>query len=148
LPSEIRSSLLVEERFVCVGDRANPALRGGRLTLDAYLRAPHALVSARGEPVGEVEAALADLGLRRRIAAILPHFLVAPELIPGTDMLLTLASRGLHLHADDPRLVTAPPPFEIASFAFVQAWHARNDLSQARLWLRKQVMSAACSSQA
>lgn len=142
LPPGFRSSLLVDERFACVADRANPALRKGTLTLDAYLRAPHLLVSVHGEPEGEVEAALAHLGFRRRVAAILPHFMVAPSLVLGTDLLLTLASRGLREHGHDPRLVTVDPPFAIPAFPFVQVWHARNDASDAQAWLRRQVEQA------
>jgi DNA-binding transcriptional LysR family regulator len=136
LAPDLRSSLILEERFQCLVDRDNPRLRRGRLSLEEYLAAPHVLVSVRGEPVGEVESALADLGRSRRVVAILPHFNVAPNVIVGTDLVLTLASRGLAACTADERLLILDPPFRIPAFTIVQVWHARNDASQALQWLR------------
>jgi DNA-binding transcriptional LysR family regulator len=120
LAPELRSSIIIEERFRCLVDRHNPRLRRGKLSLEAYLDAPHVLVSVRGEPVGEVEAALADLGKTRRVVAILPHFTVAPDLIAGTDLMLTLTSRGLDTSKADERLLILDPPLPIPAFAFSQ----------------------------
>lgn len=143
LPPQLRSSVLFEERFVCIADRDNPILRNRTLTLESYLQSPHVLVSVRGEPVGEVEAALADLGLSRRVVAILPHFLVAPDMIANTDLLLTIASRGLRRPIENSRLIVIDPPVQIAAFSFLQIWHTRNDASQSQAWLRQRI-AAAC----
>lgn len=143
LAPELRSSVVIEERFKCLVDRRNPRLRKGKLSLEAYLDAPHVLVSVRGEAVGEVETALADLGMSRRLVAILPHFSVAPNLIAGTDLILTLASRGLDAFRNDERLLVLDPPFRIAPFGFIQVWHARNDASQPLQWLRGLIANVA-----
>jgi len=145
LASELRSSVIIQEQFKCLVDRRNPRLRQGKLSLDAYLDAPHVLVSARGEAVGEVETALAELGKSRRLVAILPHFNVAPDLIAGTDLVLTLASRGLDAFRNDERILVIDPPFRISPFAFIQVWHARNDGSQPLQWLRGLITTVAAS---
>lgn len=136
LPADIRSALLFQERFICVADRQNAACRSP-MTLESYLRMPHLLVSVKGEAVGEVEVVLASLGVTRRIAAIMPHFLVAPQVVAGTDLVLTLARRGVSEERLDPRLRTFDPPFQIAPFPFVHVWHRRSDDDPAHAWLRR-----------
>ena len=142
LPGDVRSALLFEEEFVCVLARKNRWLVRGSLKLDGYLAAPHLLVSVRGEPVGEVETALAALGLRRHIAMILPHFLLAPQIIVDTDLILTIAKRTMTHVTGNSALVVAKPPLTIPSFQFTQIWHARNDLSPSHLWFRRELAAA------
>ena len=72
------------------------------------------------------------------MAISLPHWGVAPQLIQGTDLVLTVSSRGL-LNIDHERLLAVPPPFHIPSFAFVLAWHSRRGGDPALQWLNGQV---------
>jgi DNA-binding transcriptional LysR family regulator len=132
-PSALRVERLFTERFVCAADSAHPAFRGA-LTLEAYLAASHALVSLQGEPDGEIEAALAALGARRTVAVVVPHFSVAPSLVVGTDLILTVAERTL-IGAGS-RLAIRPPPFPVAPFDFTMIRHLRTDRDSAHLWFR------------
>jgi hypothetical protein len=51
-------------------------------------------VSPRGRVLGNVDAALADLGLpERRVRLTLPHVLAVPAVVAATDGIVTLASR-------------------------------------------------------
>jgi DNA-binding transcriptional LysR family regulator len=146
LPPELHAALLIEERFVCIADRANPTLRKGRLSLDAYLDAPHIVVSVRGEAVEEVDVALKDLGKRRQVSMILPHFLVAPMLVPETDLILTLASRAIDPKNIGDRLTIVDPPLPLSSFSFAQIWHERTLSSRAHAWLRQQIADCCAAS--
>ncbi len=137
LPGELRSTPLFEERYVCLLDRQSlPA--GGVLDLPTYLSRPHVLLEMRGSGTPEIERTLTALRERRRVAISLPHWSVAPQFISGTDLILTVASRALN-EVDDESLIVVPPPFEIAPFTFVSAWHKRRGGDQALNWLNRRI---------
>lgn len=137
LPGDLRSTPLFEERYVCLLDRQSlPA--GGVLDLPTYLSRPHVLLEMRGSGTPEIERTLTALRERRRVAVSLPHWSVAPRFISGTDLILTVASRALN-EVDDESLIVVPPPFEIAPFTFVSAWHKRRGGDQALNWLNQRI---------
>lgn len=137
LPGDLRSTPLFEERYVCLLDRQSlPA--AGVLDLSTYLSRPHVLLEMRGSGTPEIERTLTALRERRRVAVSLPHWSVAPRFISGTDLILTVASRALN-EVDDQSLIVVPPPFEIAPFTFVSAWHKRRGGDQALNWLNQRI---------
>ncbi|WP_445179447.1 LysR family transcriptional regulator [Pseudomonas sp. McL0111] len=137
LPNELRSTPLFEEHYVCLLDRQSmPA--NGQLDLPTYLSRPHVLLEMRGSGTPEIERTLTALRERRRVAISLPHWSVAPQFIRDTDLILTVASRGLR-DIDQQALVVVPPPFEIPPFTFVLAWHKRRGGDQALNWLNRRI---------
>ncbi|WP_185037066.1 LysR substrate-binding domain-containing protein [Pseudomonas fluorescens] len=137
MPNELRSTLLFEERYVCLLDRQTlPA--NGILDLPTYLSRPHVLLEMRGSGTPEIERALTALRERRRVSISLPHWNVAPQFISGTDLILTVSSRGLR-DIDPRELLVVPPPFEIPPFSFVLAWHKRRGGDQALNWLNQKI---------
>ncbi|MGX9377936.1 LysR family transcriptional regulator [Pseudomonas sp. JQ36] len=137
MPNELRSTLLFEERYVCLLDRRSlPA--NGVLDLPTYLSRPHVLLEMRGSGTPEIERALTSLRECRRVAISLPHWNVAPQLISGTDLILTVSSRSVR-EIDQQELIVLPPPFEIAPFTFVLAWHKRRGGDQALNWLNRRI---------
>nr|WP_315492695.1 LysR family transcriptional regulator [uncultured Pseudomonas sp.] len=137
LPAELRSTPLFEEHYACLVDRDSlPA--GGGLDLPTYLARPHVLLEMRGSGTPEIERALTAIRERRHVAISLPHWGIAPQLIQGTDLILTVSSQGL-LNIDSRRLLVVPPPFHIPSFGFVLAWHKRRAGDGALQWLITQV---------
>ncbi|MUF06824.1 LysR family transcriptional regulator [Pseudomonas sp. CCM 7893] len=137
LPAELRSTPLFEEHYACLVDRDSlPA--DGILDLPTYLVRPHVLLEMRGSGTPEIERALTAIRERRHVAISLPHWGVAPQLIQGTDLILTVSSRSL-LDIDQTRLLAVPPPFPIPPFAFVLAWHSRRGGDPALQWLIEQV---------
>ena len=137
LPGELCSTPLFEERYVCLLDRQSLAAEGV-LDLPTYLSRPHVLLEMRGSGTPEIERTLTALRERRRVAVSLPHWSVAPQFISGTDLILTVASRALK-DVDDDSLIIVPPPFEIAPFTFVSAWHKRRGGDQALNWLNRRI---------
>ena len=118
---------------------APPAhIHSGTLDLPTYLSRPHVLLEMRGSGTPEIERALSVIRERRHVAISLPHWGVAPQLIEGTDLILTVSSRGV-LNIDREQLSTVPPPFHIPSFAFELAWHARRGGDSGLQWLKAQV---------
>ncbi|WP_457581486.1 LysR family transcriptional regulator [Ensifer canadensis] len=130
----IRSSLLFRESFACLADASQ---LGGSPAMDLgdYLARPHVLVSLRGDAGNEIDLALAETGKARRICLALPHWSVAPGLVRGTDLVLTVARRIL-AQAEGDGLVVFEPPFAIPPFDFEQIWHRRRDGDPGHRWLR------------
>ncbi|NVD41048.1 LysR family transcriptional regulator [Ensifer sp. HO-A22] len=129
----IRSSLLFTESFACLADASQ---LGGSPAMDLsdYLARPHVLVSLRGDIGNEIDQALAAVGKTRRVFLAIPHWSVAPGLVRGTDLVLTVARRILPQGGDG--LVVFEPPFAIPPFDFEQIWHRRRDGDKRHRWLR------------
>ncbi|MBT1156077.1 LysR family transcriptional regulator [Aminobacter anthyllidis] len=138
LDKAVRRQRLFEEDYACLADATSLGGAAG-LDLPAYLERPHALVALRADVESEVDMALAAAGHKRRIALVLPHWGVAPGLVAGTDLVLTIARR---LHPSVPAavgLAAFDPPFAIPSFAFEQIWHQRRNGDTAHQWLRETI---------
>ncbi|HEF4762649.1 TPA: LysR family transcriptional regulator [Pseudomonas putida] len=135
MPNELRSTPLFDETYACLVDRDT---LNGVLDLPDYLSRPHVLLEMRGSGTPEIERALTALRERRRVAVSLPHWNVAPALIGGTDLILTVASRALR-DIDESSLIVVPPPFHIPSFSFVLVWHKRRGGDQALNWLNQKI---------
>jgi len=141
-PSSIRCQVMFEERFVCLL-RKDHRLARGKLTLDRFCEARHVLVAPGGTAEGPVDEALAKLGRSRRIVMTVPHFLVAPYLVAGTDYLLTLPARVADALGSKYGLVAREPPLTVRGFSFAMFWHARLDADPGAEWFRTLLMRAA-----
>ncbi len=142
LPLDITAQPLFADSFISVADRqVLPA--SGELALDDWLARPHVLMAMRPDAFDEIERALAEQGLRRRIALALPHWSAAVEVLTGTDLILTVASRAVGSLRQHPALRQFTPPLAIPSFDYQQAWHTRKDSDPGHRWLRETVW--ACS---
>ncbi|WP_411382486.1 LysR family transcriptional regulator [Pseudomonas sp. MPB26] len=133
MPAELRTTPLFEEHYTCLVDR-NSLPASGTLDLPTYMSRPHVLLEMRGSGTPEIERALTAIRERRHVVVSLPHWGVAPQLIQGTDLILTVSSRGL-LNIDHRHLLAVPPPFHIPSFAFELAWHGRRGGDAGLQWL-------------
>lgn len=141
LPARVEADPLFVEHFACLADREG--LEGhDHLDLAAYLARPHMLVAMKDEANSEIDAALRAMGHARRIAVTLPHWGNAPRLIPGTDLVLTVARKALAHWERDPALAVFAPPFPIPPFSFVQVWHERRGGDPTHAWLRAAVANA------
>ena len=145
MPAELRTTPLFEEHYTCLVDRDSLA-PSGVLDLPAYLSRPHVLLEMRGSGTPEIERALTAIRERRHVAISLPHWGVAPQLIQGTDLILTVSSRGL-LNIDARQLLAVPPPFHIPSFAFELAWHTRRGGDAGLQWLIGRVVGVLSADQ-
>jgi DNA-binding transcriptional LysR family regulator len=129
---------LFDERFVCVVRRGHP-LASKKLTLARYVGASHALISPLGKEGSQTDDALARLGLSRRVAVTVPHFLVAPHIVAQSDLVLTLPARVANMLARPLGLVTLEPPSELRldGFTMSAVWHERTQADPAQRWTRE-----------
>ncbi|MDP9840136.1 DNA-binding transcriptional LysR family regulator [Neorhizobium huautlense] len=140
-PTNFAGSVLFNERFVCVvADDADEG--SGTLTMEAYLQRPHILVAMKEVGGNEIDVALAKLGFSRRIALALPHWSVAQNLVSGTDLILTIASRAVGPLGMSGNNIVLEPPFSIPEFSFTVNWHDRRTHDPAHQWFREVVRRA------
>ena len=141
-----RAGLLTAELwsddFVVVMRKGHPSSRK-KLTVARYAEAQHAFIAPSGRPGGVVDEALAAVGRSRHIAFTTPNFLVAPQVIASTDLIITLASRIARAFAKRLPLLMVPPPLALRGFRIAMAWHERNDADPAHRFLRAQIVAAA-----
>lgn len=139
---EIQRDTLFAEHFICLADkRFLPAT--GKLTLEAWLAKPHVSLGLLPDAVDEIDKALLARGLKRRICVALPHWSAAVSLLPGTDLVLTVASHSLVAEPDH-AICQFAPPLPLTPFNYEQAWHSRKNSDPAHQWLR-QAIKATCA---
>jgi len=136
LSPELRAQALFADRFVGIVGRSH-ALATGLVTPERYAEGRHIVVSRRGLERGPVDDALAALGLKRQVAAIVGSFSEALALVRASDMVATLPERYTQslragLHAFD-------LPVQVDPLTISLLWHPRMDADPAHRWLRERV---------
>jgi len=132
----LRERTLFGEHFVCMVRADHPTV-GDTLTLDQYVGMPHAFIAPRGRKGGVVDTALSELNLERRIALAVPHFLVVPHIVAGSDLIVTLAARVAHAFALHLPLRILAPPLTLPTFQITVSWHNRHQQDPGHVWLRE-----------
>lgn len=128
------SETLWHEHFVGIRRPGHPST-ARPMTAEAFCAAAHALVSPEGGGFfGATDAALARLGLARRVALSLPSFLLAPRVVAQSDLLAVVPARLAQAAAGQVEVFALP--FDVPGFAVLLAWHPRHARDPALLWLR------------
>jgi DNA-binding transcriptional LysR family regulator len=138
-PAYLSRAKLFDDRMACVVGRKHSVGKSGQLTLEEYVSCKHMLISRTGARVGLIDEWLAERGLTRRIALIVPHFLSAPFIVAKTDMILSLPERIANDFVDLAPLKILPIPIELPAYDLVMVWHPLHDPDPAHRWLRDQI---------
>lgn len=133
---EVRAQALFRDRFVGVV-RPGHSLADGAVSPARYAPARHVVVSRRGRERGQIDEALAALGLQRTVATVVGGFGTALALARATDLVASVPERhteglraGLHAFA---------LPCETPALSISLLWHPRLDADPAHRWLRARV---------
>ncbi|MBK8253741.1 MAG: LysR family transcriptional regulator [Polyangiaceae bacterium] len=130
------SQKLFEDHFVCLVGSDHPTIKRQKdLDRAAFLTLPHALVTPLGGNAGHVDTELARTGESRQIKVLLPHFMMAPRLLQGTDLILTLPERVARLFAND-EVRILNPPIPLPKLTGHLVWHERLSRDPAAVWFR------------
>lgn len=73
--------------------REHPAGRNAAITTREFLAARHILITSTGAGHQVLERTLADHGVQDNVALCVPHFVVVPLIVAGTDLIVSLPSR-------------------------------------------------------
>ncbi|MFF4251212.1 LysR family transcriptional regulator [Streptomyces sp. NPDC001663] len=135
---EVHVETLHEDRMVGVVRAGHPLLEG-ELTAERFAsEADHLIVSRRGKLHGPVDAALAELGLHRRVVGSVGTFPASLFVVRDTDLvgLISLWGRPLAAALE---LMTFEVPLPLPPLQLGMAWHPRHDADPAHAWLRRTV---------
>ncbi len=141
-PAGIYRRRLFADRFVCLVREGHPLVHD-TLDLATYCELSHVLVSPRGGRRGIVDDALEARGLQRRVAVVVPHFVIAPFLVSQTDFIVTISEYVARPLGAVLPVVFHEPPLEFAKGSWFQLWHERTHYDPAHKWFRDQVAALA-----
>ncbi|MFC0070307.1 LysR family transcriptional regulator [Umezawaea endophytica] len=136
---EIRDEALVTESLVGVVRATHPLVSGRAVTARRFAAADHVAVSRRGRPRGPIDEVLADLGLHRRVTAVVPTYAASLFLARETDVVCVAPATTGRETLDVLGLRTFALPFELPPLVLGMAWHPRNDRDRTHGWLRERV---------
>jgi DNA-binding transcriptional LysR family regulator len=84
----------------------------------------------------QLERALAERGVEHNVALRVPHFVVVPLIVAGTDLIVSLPSHVADVWAKLVKVKVHPLPIAIPSFDVSLYWHPRVENDAANRWLR------------
>lgn len=129
--------------YECVMRRGHPLAGKGALTLETYCAADHLRVNFAARPLGYVDAALARLGVQRRVMITVNQFATAAAVVHRSDLLTVLPRSYVPATGFAPQLVTRQLPFELPAIDVGLLWHRRHEQDTAQRWLRDALVRAA-----
>jgi len=142
LPPEMRSRVLLTDRFVCVVRADHPRV-GKRLSLEQFVDLPHVQVAPRGKPGGYIDDVLRERGLARAVTRAVPYFLTALQLVAQTDYVLTISERIARPLAPTLGLRLLEAPLALRPYALGLVWHPRFDGDAGHRFVREVFARAA-----
>lgn len=146
LPEHVPETLyrldLFQLELVSLVRRDNPFV-GDELDLDTFCELPHLLISPLGDGRGAVDMRLEEIGRSRRVALVVPHFMVAPHLVATTDMILTTAKSVAESFAEFLPIRVLEPPLDLVRGTVSLVWHPRTHREANHRWLRGQIEAVA-----
>ena len=122
------------DRLACVLRRDHPD--AAALTLERFVALSHLLVAPRNLRTSQVDVALSERGLSRRIAVTLPYFNATAAILARSDLVLTAPERLARRLCERQPLVLVAAPVDLPGFSFRVSWHARLQHDPAHAFLR------------
>lgn len=134
--ANLYSCPLIESGWACVLRRDHPALRE-KWTAECFAALDHVVDSFSERGARQIDAALAEHKLERRITVYVAYPTLTPLLVAETDLVLTTSrwlARKLNLQLG---LVVRRPPIAIAPACAPLVWHERSHRDPMHRWLRE-----------
>lgn len=136
---DIRREPLSHDRLMVVARRGHPAVKRGRISLEAYLAAGHLLVSSRRRGPGFEDQELARLGHERQVVLRCQHYFAACRVVESTDHLLTMPAQYAALANAGLANVLLEMPVELPPMDVYLYWHESRENDPANRWLRERI---------
>jgi DNA-binding transcriptional LysR family regulator len=136
---EIHSETLLTETLIGAVRADHPLARVKTVTPKRFAAADHIVVSRRGRAHGPIDEQLADLGLSRRVIAVVPGFASALYLARETDVVCVAPARLGRSMLDTLGLRTFPIPLTLPHASIGMAWHPRNHHDRTHQLLRERI---------
>ncbi len=134
LPRGAASEPLFDDRLVVVTRDGHPC--GGAWTIADYARWPSVVIALLGDQASDIDAELAAAGVTRQIAAIVPTFRAAAEIVSGCDAVTTISHAFAARLAKPLGLTLIAPPLRQTRLGVVVVWSDHRSTDPVLIWLR------------
>lgn len=135
-PRQTQSEPIFEERFVGIARQGHPSLKHGTMSLEIFSHLSHALTTLRRDTTGEIDKALNEQSLERRITLTTPHMLVLPFAIASSDLVAALPHRIALQLVNVCHLTIFELPVKTKPWIVSMLWSALSAQDEANRWLR------------
>ena len=141
MSDQVRRERISVDRHVVVARKGHPQVKRG-LSLPAYLKQHHVLVSSRRSGPGLEDVELSRQGLSRRIRLRCQHYFAACRVVSETDLILTMPGHYARIANRQFGNQILALPFDMPPLDAYLYWHANVDKEPANRWLREQLAQA------
>ncbi len=135
VPEGIISEEIFTEKFICAVDKNHSILKKP-IDIEKYLSYPHLHVARDSTTPGQVDIELEKIGSKRNVLSVVPHYLVVPQIISGTDLIVTIGEGALYDFAKAYDLKLFNPPIKIPEVKFSLLSDQRARMDGGNKWLR------------
>ncbi|MBB3212693.1 DNA-binding transcriptional LysR family regulator [Herbaspirillum sp. Sphag1AN] len=143
---EVRLQTLFRDHFVGAVRPGHPLETIGDVTLAHYVACGHVIASRRGRSSGPVDQALAAIGLKRNIVAIVPSFPAALAIARTSDLVALVPASFLPAAQRASKVGSAEAfyrfelPVATEPITISQMWHPRLERDPVHRWLRERIL--------
>jgi DNA-binding transcriptional LysR family regulator len=138
---EVRAQLIFRDDFIGAVRVGHPLLTGP-VSPERYAACRHVVASRRGAFTGPVDDALAELGLRREVVAVVTGFPDAIRIARRSDLVALVPRSSLRSSETlTEGLATFELPVRTPEIVILAMWHPRMEADPAHRWLRDTVMA-------
>lgn len=139
-PADICHQEIYRDHQMCLVRRGHPCLKDN-WDLENFLNQRHVQVRCDGSERWLLDYRLAEHGLQRDIAIVVPDFNHAANLCSYTDVVFTAPSHFTTLMTKQFNLVQLELPIALPPMAYTLFWHQERKDEQALQWLINLVLS-------
>lgn len=140
---EIRLQRLFQDRFVGAVRKTHPLATLPEIGINEYVAWGHVVAAPDGSLHGFVDDALAESGMKRKVASVVPGFPTALSVALASDLIAMVPALYLINQQMTEQLHVFELPFKTRTITVSQMWHPRMEKDPGHRWLREKV-SAVC----
>ena len=136
--NEIDSYKVFEDDWVAMHRDGHHIANIENVTIEDILNQRHLHVSNRRRGLHLIDLELDKIGFRREVALRCQHFLIAPQILRSTDLVL-MGTRSFAIANNLPFIEV---PIEIPSMEYFLIWHKSDEGDGGHLWMKDLIIKA------
>ena len=135
---DVKTQKVFSDNFVCAHRANHPLTKLKKFDLDALLDLKFINISNRKRGPAFIDTELAKLQLQRNIVLRAQHFLVTPEIVRNTDLVLVCSRSFAKKHG----LNFKELPIDLPPVEQYLIWHNSDDNDGSHIWMRELIAEA------
>jgi DNA-binding transcriptional LysR family regulator len=135
LPPGAQSEHYARDRLALVLRKGHPMAKRN-WTIADYGRVDHVGISILGDAGSELDAQLAKVGVKRRIAVVTPHFIASLAIVAQSDLATTISRVFARRFVETFGLVLKEPPLPELDLDLAIVWSQVRAADPVLAWLR------------